>query len=97
MDALHHDLRFALRSFLRNPAFSAITVLTLAVVGIAVGVGAALWLTRLLTGILYGVRPTDPLSFASVVTLLLDVALAASYLPARRAARVDPMSVLWNG
>jgi ABC-type antimicrobial peptide transport system permease subunit len=69
----------------------------LTVVGIAVGVGAALWLTRLLTGLLYGVTPTDPLSFASVVTLLLGVALAASYLPARRAARVDPMSVLRNG
>jgi putative ABC transport system permease protein len=70
-------------------------VLTL--VGVAAGVGAALWLTRLLAGLLYGVTPTDPVSFASVVTLLLAVALAASYLPARRALRVDPMSVLRNG
>ncbi|MFN2564567.1 MAG: ABC transporter permease [Gemmatimonadaceae bacterium] len=70
-------------------------VLTL--VGVAVGVGAALWLTRLLRGLLYGVTPTDPISFVSVVALLLGVALAASYLPARRALRVDPMSVLRNG
>jgi putative ABC transport system permease protein len=70
-------------------------VLTL--VGIGIGVGAALWLTRLLTGLLYGVTPTDPVSFVVVIGLLLGVALAASYLPARRATRVDPMSVLRNG
>ncbi len=68
----------------------------LTVVGIVAGVGAALWLTRLLEGLLYGVTPTDPVSFAAVVVLLLAVALAATYLPARRALRVDPMSVLRN-
>jgi ABC-type antimicrobial peptide transport system permease subunit len=71
------------------------TVLTL--IGIVIGVAASLWLTRLLTGLLYGVTPTDPASFAGVVALLLGIALVASYVPARRAMRVDPMTVLRNG
>jgi putative ABC transport system permease protein len=71
------------------------TMLTL--VGVGVGVAASLWLTRLLTGLLYGVTPTDPVAFAAVVALLLGVALAASYVPARRALRVDPINVLRNG
>jgi predicted permease len=70
---------------------------TLTLIGVAVGVGASLWLTRLLTGLLYGVTPTDPVAFAAVVALLLGVALTASYVPARRALRVDPINVLRNG
>jgi predicted permease len=69
----------------------------LTLVGIAVGVGASLWLTRLIAGLLYGVTPTDTVTFAAVVTLLFGVALVASYVPARRAMRVDPMNVLRNG
>jgi predicted permease len=71
------------------------TVLTL--IGVGIGVGGSLWLTRLLTGLLYGVTPTDPIAFAAVVVLLLGIALVASYIPARRAMRVDPMTVLRNG
>jgi ABC-type antimicrobial peptide transport system permease subunit len=67
---------------------------TLALVGIAVGAVAALGLTRLIAGLLYGVSAADPLSFVAVIVLLTLVALLASLIPARRAARVDPMTVL---
>jgi predicted permease len=69
----------------------------LTLTGIAVGAAASFWLTRLLAGLLYGVTPTDPVAFAAVVSLLLGIALVASYIPARRAMRVDPMDVLRNG
>ena len=67
---------------------------TLALIGIAVGAAAALGLTRLITGLLYGVSATDPISFLGVMAILLVVALLASFIPARRAAKVDPMTVL---
>jgi putative ABC transport system permease protein len=63
-------------------------------VGLGVGVAGSAGLTRLLTGMLYEVRPLDPLVLGSVSLLLAVVALLASYLPARRAARIDPISAL---
>jgi putative ABC transport system permease protein len=65
-----------------------------ALAGIAAGLGGAFYLTRFLTTQLYGVRPTDALTFATIPVLLAAVALAASYIPARRATRVDPMIAL---
>ena len=65
--------------------------LRLTLIGLAVGVAAALPLTGLLRDLLFGVTPTDPFTFAAVAALLGLVALAACYLPARRAMRVDPM------
>jgi predicted permease len=62
--------------------------------GLGLGLTAALLLTRWLSTLLYGVRPDDPASFAGVAILLLCVGLAASYLPARRAAGTDPMAAL---
>lgn len=66
----------------------------LASVGIALGLGVALAAARLLESLLFGVRPGDPLTIASVVVLLSSVAVAAGLLPARRATRVDPAVAL---
>ena len=68
--------------------------MVLASIGSAVGILGALGLSRLLKSLLYGVKPIDPLIFCGVTILLMMVAMAASYLPARRAMRVDPMIAL---
>jgi putative ABC transport system permease protein len=68
--------------------------LKLAAAGIALGLCGAFALTRLLQGQLFGVGPTDPLTFAALPLLIAAVALLACWLPARRAIRVDPMAVL---
>lgn len=67
---------------------------TPAALGLVVGLGMALLLTKVLSKLLFGVGPRDPLSFASVALVLLGVAVTASYVPARRAARVDPAGAL---
>jgi putative ABC transport system permease protein len=66
----------------------------LALAGIGVGLMASFLLTRLLAGALFGVRSSDPLIYAAVAAMLAAVAIVASYLPARRAVRVDPMIAL---
>ncbi len=65
-----------------------------AVIGLLAGLAGAVALTRVLGGLLYGVSPTDPLTFGLMTALLFGTALAASWIPARRAARTDPASVL---
>jgi len=66
----------------------------LAFVGVAIGVAGALWLTRFFASLLYGIKPSDPLTFFCVSLGLVAVALLATYIPARRAIRVDPMVAL---
>jgi ABC-type antimicrobial peptide transport system permease subunit len=66
----------------------------LAAMGAGLGLLASLALSRLLTSLLYGVSSTDPVSFAAVAVFLLAVAALASYIPARRASRVDPSEAL---
>lgn len=76
-----------LRAFLRDGA-------RLTLIGIAIGAAAALVLTRLMSSMLFEVKPTDPLTFAGVAILLCLIALLACYIPARRAASVDPLQAL---
>jgi len=68
--------------------------LALAVAGAAIGLVAAVALTRLMSSLLYGVTATDPLTFGAVALLLLVVAAGAAWLPARRATSVDPLIAL---
>jgi ABC-type antimicrobial peptide transport system permease subunit len=67
---------------------------TMALVGVAVGLVGAFGLTRLMASLLYGVAPTDPVTFGGVALLLMVVAVAACFFPARRAARVQPVEAL---
>ena len=68
--------------------------LLMVVAGIAVGVAIAAAVTRYLQALLFGITPLDPISFVAAATLLIAVALFACYLPARRAAAIDPMNAL---
>ena len=68
--------------------------LVLAGVGIVIGFAGATAVTRLLTSMLFGVKPSDPATYAAVIGIVLAAALLASYIPARRAMRVDPMVAL---
>ena len=68
--------------------------LAFAVGGVAIGIGGAFALTRVMQSMLFHVSPTDPATFAAIALLFVIVALAASYIPARRATRIDPMQAI---
>ena len=68
--------------------------LKLAIVGVALGLLAAIAFTRLLQGLLFGINASDPLTFAVLAVLLVGVALLACWIPARRATKVDPLEAL---
>jgi ABC-type antimicrobial peptide transport system permease subunit len=65
--------------------------------GIALGIGVALALTRVMAALLFGVGPMDPVTYVAVAASLATVALLATYLPARRASRTDPVIALRSG
>jgi ABC-type antimicrobial peptide transport system permease subunit len=85
--ALGADPRRVSRSVVRDG-------LGVAGIGVLAGMVIALFATRLASGLLYGVSPRDPLTLTAVVGTLLAVSALANYLPARRAARIDPLSAL---
>jgi putative ABC transport system permease protein len=68
--------------------------LKITLIGVGIGLAGAVGLTRSVSSLLYGVKPTDPLTFIAVSLILIAVALLACYIPARRAAKVDPMEAL---
>ena len=68
--------------------------ITLAAIGVLLGVVFAFIATRTMASLLYGVRPSDPVAFGFAVILLLAVTIGASWIPARRAARLDPVRAL---
>jgi putative ABC transport system permease protein len=68
--------------------------MVLVAIGLGLGLGGALLLTRLMKSLLFGVSAADPLTYAGIALLLAAVAFLASYLPARRATKVDPMVAL---
>ena len=68
--------------------------LLITTIGIGAGIALALMMSRMLTSIMYGVSPTDPATFVGVTLVLALVAMTASYVPARRATRVDPIVAL---
>ena len=68
--------------------------LRLTSIGIGIGLAGAIALTRYIEGMLYGITPLDPLTYVATVALFAAVASIASYLPARRATRIDPVKAL---
>jgi len=68
--------------------------LRLTLIGTAIGLAGALLLTRMLESMLFGIKPTDPVTYVAVSLLLLAVTLLACYIPARRATKVDPLVAL---
>jgi ABC-type antimicrobial peptide transport system permease subunit len=68
----------------------------LVLAGIVLGTGLSMWAGKFVTTLLYGLKPTDPVTFVAAAALLMVVAAVAAWLPARRASRIDPMRVLRN-
>jgi putative ABC transport system permease protein len=92
-----HEIGIRMALGARRPDVLALVVkqgMALALMGIAAGAILSLGMTRLISGMLFGITATEPLTFAGVAALLGTVAFLANYLPARRSSKVDPMVAL---
>ena len=88
-------IRMALGASARNLQWAVIVkTLTLAITGTAIGAAGAVALARLISSLLYGITPSDPPTFGGMIFVLISIAILAGYLPARRASRIHPMTVL---
>ena len=99
MNGFWQDLLFGARMLLKKQASDMMKMvisqgLVLAAIGVALGLAASFALTRLMSTLLFGVKATDPATYIATALLLALTALAACYLPARRATKVDPMIAL---
>ena len=92
MDSIRRDIRYAVRTWLKSPSLALVALVT-----IALGIGANTVIFSVvdaLAKLLFNTSATDPWAYLSVALLLLATSLLASYVPARRAARLDPMHAL---
>jgi ABC-type antimicrobial peptide transport system permease subunit len=95
MRSVGRDIQLAARHWAQSPGFTLAAVLTIALgIGATTSLPLAFAATWLLQANLHGLSPADPVTFAAIAALLTVVGAAASYLPARRATRVDPLDAL---
>lgn len=99
MDTLLNDIKFGIRMALGANAGNVISMILyqgikLVLVGVSLGLVGALVLNRLLTSFLFGVSGRDPITLLTVTGVLVTIALLACFIPARRAAKIDPMEAL---
>ena len=94
LEILLQDVRYAMRMLRRSPGFTITAILALVLGGVVIGVAAALALSRFMVSLVFGVKVCDPAVFVTVVVVLSAVALTATYVPALRASRVDPLESL---
>jgi ABC-type antimicrobial peptide transport system permease subunit len=101
MGSIFKDVRLGVRVLLKTPGFTTLALVTLALgigantgSGVLVGLIATAAATRLMSSLLFGVQARDPMVFSVAPAVLLAVAAIASYIPARRASRLDPLVAL---